>query len=50
MVRMIAAACRPCTESQGAHQREHFRELDPGLDDHHAVLRAGAAPSCERWD
>jgi L-aspartate oxidase len=36
-------------ESRGAHHRTDFPELDPALDQHHALLTGDADAVYERW-
>jgi L-aspartate oxidase len=50
LARLIARHALLRTESRGAHMRSDHPALDPALDLHHSVTRAGAEePAFERW-
>jgi L-aspartate oxidase len=50
LARLVAASAIARAESRGAHARTDFPALDPGLDEHHSVIDAGAnVPSLLKW-
>jgi L-aspartate oxidase len=49
LAQLIAACALHREESRGAHRRRDFPELDPGLDQCHAVVPPDAPPEWERW-
>jgi L-aspartate oxidase len=49
LARLVAACAMLREESRGAHFRADFPRTDPGLDDHHAVVRDGETPAFEPW-
>jgi L-aspartate oxidase len=49
LARLVAACAMLRQESRGAHFRADFPHTDPGLDDHHAVVRDGETPAFEPW-
>jgi L-aspartate oxidase len=49
LARLVAACAMLREESRGAHFRADFPHTDPGLDDHHAVVRDGETPAFEPW-
>ena len=49
LARLIALCALEREESRGAHQRADFPDLDPALDDRHAVVGADERPHLARW-
>lgn len=49
LARLVAQAALMRAESRGCHFRADFPDLDPALDDMHAVLRRGEDARWERW-
>jgi L-aspartate oxidase len=51
LARLVARSALFREESRGAHARADFPDADPGLDEHHTILRAGdEEPRFERWE
>jgi L-aspartate oxidase len=49
LARLVARCALLRQESRGAHMRSDFRQLEPTLDGHHAVVRGDDPPAFERW-